>query len=798
MKLLKAFMVLFLAATFMNAGLSAEEVAAKEPSEVAAAEKASNMEVEEFDFANGLFSRDMFDMAVDAYEDFLKKYPKSQYAQTAFFRMAECCFLAKKYDKALKKYGDFIEKYPESGIAVKALLRKGQIYYLKNDYKKAESILTDLVADYGAKEEAVPARYYMASIFFNRGDYTASKNMLENLLAENAGEGSFAPYIYMNLGDTHSALLKYTEAGAAYEKTVELSENDTMTGQAVFRAARAYYLAGEDEKAAAFYTKVTERPESAETFDSAVLGLVSIFYNRGELENIAKVVAELLPRVESDDVKSQVLFIFGNSYFFQNFFDAAEKVYTEAAEKYPNTEFGQKSVLNKCWAIYKLGKFDECVSAVDGYLGATEKEKDEALFIRGKAFADGGKTEEALKAYEDIIKWFKDSEFRKEALYESAWLSGKNGRAKEALNSYETFMNAYPEDPRIPEVLFKKGRQKAELKDYKGAVDDYGKFLEEFKDNRLRETVVYYLGMARYDQEDYDGAIASYKQLIEEFPASEVKESAFFLLAGAYQKKEEWDHAIAIYSQLILDKEGKFYEKSMEQAAYSYFQAGRRGKSAEIYYTLIDEMAETKDFKLSKGVYEWTADYYLNNGASSKSLEILEKLKKVYPEEAESGDIFYMYAENYLSVKETDKAVENFNRAIDKGIESPYLERAYLGLGRAYLNAANHEKALEFLNKTLEGQKDNLMGALARMEIGNVRVEMKEFEEAAKQYMMVGILYDDKGLCPMAFFQAGTFFEKAGLAGKALEAFRELVSKYPDNELVLKAKKEIKRMESET
>ena len=39
-------------------------------------EKDANVEAEEFDFANGLFSRGMYDMAIEGYKDFLKKYPQ--------------------------------------------------------------------------------------------------------------------------------------------------------------------------------------------------------------------------------------------------------------------------------------------------------------------------------------------------------------------------------------------------------------------------------------------------------------------------------------------------------------------------------------------------------------------------------------------------------------------------------------------------------------------------------------------------------------------------------------------------
>jgi TolA-binding protein len=72
-----------------------------------------------------------------------------------------------------------------------------------------------------------------------------------------------------------------------------------------------------------------------------------------------------------------------------------------------------------------------------------------------------------------------------------------------------------------------------------------------------------------------------------------------------------------------------------------------------------------------------------------------------------------------------------------------------------------------------------------------------DFEEAAKQYMMVAILYDDEELCPEALFQAGLSFEKAGKPEEALEAYRELMRRYPGKTFSSKAADNVRRIESE-
>lgn len=109
-------------------------------------EESTGKEVEEFDFANGLFSRGMYDMAISGYGDFIKKYPNSEHAEMAEFRIGECYFLDGKYDEALNRFNAFLKSGYSDELSGRALLRKGQIFYMKKDYPEAEKILTALAS----------------------------------------------------------------------------------------------------------------------------------------------------------------------------------------------------------------------------------------------------------------------------------------------------------------------------------------------------------------------------------------------------------------------------------------------------------------------------------------------------------------------------------------------------------------------------------------------------------------------------------------------------------------------------
>ena len=115
-------------------------------------------------------------------------------------------------------------------------------------------------------------------------------------------------------------------------------------------------------------------------------------------------------------------------------------------------------------------------------------------------------------------------------------------------------------------------------------------------------------------------------------------------------------------------------------------------------------------------------------------------------------------------------------------------------MGNIHADKGEFDKAFEEYAKALEGNRDNLTNSMARMEMGNVKYKMMDYNAAAKEYMMVAILYDDKDMCSKALSRAADSFEKAGAASKAAEALKELVARYPDSELAKKAAEDIGRL----
>ncbi|MGB2631096.1 MAG: tetratricopeptide repeat protein [Candidatus Omnitrophota bacterium] len=753
----------------------------------------AGQEIEEFDFANGLFSRGMYDMAVESYKTFLEKYPQSQYAELAVYRVCESYFMAKKYDEALKEYGAFIERYPGGDLARNAELRRGQIYYLLGDYDKAEVLLLALVGKEDAGAPRVAAEYYLAGVYFRRGDMERSKILLEKVLSE-SGNSEYAPFGYLNLGDIYFEENDFLRAAEIYQKAAQ-SGSGNIVGQALLRAGNAYLRAGNLKKAQGVYKKIIDEiGEESGVFDGAAIGLVSSLYRAGEYDRVIDLSEDLLRRVKDESVTSDILFMRANSFFYKDKFAEAEEIYAQLAEKYPGTQAGLKSWLNRCWSVYKSGDYGKCLSIIDAYLGRAKESKDEALYIKGKTLDKLKRTNDATSVFEKIVKDFKGTGFAKEALYELGWLYDASGKKQKAVQYYKKFAVQYPQDPRSPEILLKSGQENMALKRFTEAESDYDLFLSKYSASPLKENVLFQLGTLYLESENYDKTVETFERFMREFPESKVRESAVYWTARACQGKQDWDKAIKYYSNLTGDKEGRFYDIATEAIGYSYFQKGDYGKAAEVYYGL---MTERKDYLLPESVYRWVAEYFLSNNQFDKSLTVLEDFTEKHPRVQTNGEIYYLMGESHIGLKEWEKAAGELQKAVNMGLDSPYLERSYLGLGRCKSALGNYEEALSLLEKALEKHKDNLTGALARFETANIKEKMMDYEEAAKTYMMVAILYEDEDLCARALFLAGMTFRKAGNKEKSIEAFRELIQRYPDNSLSNKAEMEIEKSEGE-
>ncbi len=120
-------------------------------------------EVKAYDAASGLFRRNDFASAADAFRAFLKDYPQSALAPNATYWIGICQANLKDYKAALATQEGLLSRYPASPKAPDALLAIAAVQSEQGDHGSARNTLEDIIARYPGSEAAGKARTRLAA-----------------------------------------------------------------------------------------------------------------------------------------------------------------------------------------------------------------------------------------------------------------------------------------------------------------------------------------------------------------------------------------------------------------------------------------------------------------------------------------------------------------------------------------------------------------------------------------------------------------------------------------------------------
>ena len=86
--------------------------------------------------------------AAEGFQDFLRDYPDSEYADNAQYWLGESYYVTRNYDIALEAFQGLLRDYPESAKAPDALLKIGYTHYELKQWEQARAALTQVQSQY--------------------------------------------------------------------------------------------------------------------------------------------------------------------------------------------------------------------------------------------------------------------------------------------------------------------------------------------------------------------------------------------------------------------------------------------------------------------------------------------------------------------------------------------------------------------------------------------------------------------------------------------------------------------------
>lgn len=108
----------------------------------------------QYDIALASFRNGKFEYAMEGFEAFLKKHPKSDRADNAQFWIGECFMALKHYEQAILAYQKVIKKYPKGNKIPNAMFRQAMAFLEIKDKTSTRLLLRKIIKSYPKSTEA--------------------------------------------------------------------------------------------------------------------------------------------------------------------------------------------------------------------------------------------------------------------------------------------------------------------------------------------------------------------------------------------------------------------------------------------------------------------------------------------------------------------------------------------------------------------------------------------------------------------------------------------------------------------
>ncbi|MDD5584441.1 MAG: tetratricopeptide repeat protein, partial [Candidatus Omnitrophica bacterium] len=226
-----------------------------------------------------------FDQAKKTWEDFLTKFPKSQYAASVALHLGGLYEKEENYLEAEKYYTKVITEYGETLWTKEATVSLGHLYWRQGNLKKAEEHFKKVAAS--DEPIALKTKLYLAKVHIQKGETDAALKLYDELINSSSSiakiavlekafllqdgknyeaavslfrktirDGVDSPKIRLSLGACLEKLNRNNEALDEYLALIYSFSDTAYRAKAYFRIARLYEKKRDVEAAKEIYKKI--------------------------------------------------------------------------------------------------------------------------------------------------------------------------------------------------------------------------------------------------------------------------------------------------------------------------------------------------------------------------------------------------------------------------------------------------------------------------------------------------------------------------------------------------------------
>lgn len=703
-----------------------------------------------------LFSKAWIDFQQNKYQDAfvifdsLYKSSSDSIKILSLYWSGECQRYLGKSKEADEIFKKFLADYPQHKLASKAQLSRGVVFINESNSNIAEESLQNAVMSNDLRTK-LKALIILGEIRLNNKLYSDAKKYFTDAKNMNVINLDLINRINLGLGVTNYFLRNYQDAEKNFEYVIK-NDKSFESDKVNFYLAEVYFYQGKYVAALKHYNLVKSNDKLI--IRQTLLGKAYSYFNSKDFRNAIEIFSNYINHFPNDKNITEIKLTLADSFYGAKSFEKAAALYQQLFSNENNFE------------------------------------NDLAYYQFAQALYKSGKTENAIKTFEELQIKFPKSKYVDEAQYVIGWIYFQQNKYDDAISSYKNLLVKYPNTDLMPIVEYSIGDSFFNKGSYDSSIVYYTRVIENYPNSQYIFDAVNGIQYSYVALDQPDKAISFIDEFINTNPNSKFSDQIYFKKGDLFYSLENYNQAIKAYKDFI-----NLYPKS-NLVSSAYYWIGKSAVNLKNYDEAIINFSSSRSLALKSDIGISSAveliQIYFERNQFNDAYNILEETIAANTSSNRIPELLFLRGKTEIKLGNINDATSTFEQVANFYISSIYSSKSKVEIGKIELSRNNYDKAQFYLREIAENSLDDL-GAEAQYYLGLVFFNQNKIEDAITHFVRtrsVYAAYDE--WYTKSLLRLGDCFIKLNDKKQAREMFRAVLIRHSNDAFADEAKKKIK------
>lgn len=725
--------------------------------------------------ADGLFARGFYQMALTEYERMLDAHPAFEGRETLLFRAGEAARRQDQLSVAERFYEEIVGLTDSGEVLIRARLRLADMAFDRAEFTGAQRQAAAILALNPSADLAAAALHTLAAAAAENGEAAEARARREELVLRFPLD-PHAAYAAMSLAALEGPA-DFVARRRWLEAALRNPPSPDLEVEALWQRGLLELDADEPAEAARQFDRLWRLHPDHPRVQIGGLTIAWTMMLAGRFEDALQVAADL-PARRKEEQPDSWLYLEGVSLRNLERNTEAYERFRDLLNRFPASRFRTRVAFDLSLLYFDREAYYSVIALSEDLLAFPERRED-ALWLLAESHRLLGQTQEALRRYEELAGRRPHSGRTRDAAFQRALLLRRTD-VRAAPAALADFAREHPGDPRAFSSLRVAGTLWSEQGQVSSARRVWRLALDQYPNEPNRAEVAFALASLELREENPVEARRLFSEVLDldpEGPRSAV--SAYWLAALAADQNDPG--AETLLRAALRREQSPLHQRNLRlRLARLLERAGDLEAAEGEYRVLLEEPG-------APGLSEARLLWLLRRAEQRNDAEARAAVALRMEEETRSAAIretgYFARAEVELSRGNSDAAVLAWRSGLALGGETRAAARAAYALSRTLLETGEVGDAVSLLQETLRRAsrfEDHALQAGVMMALGDAHRLQEDWNEAARMYMGLAVLFDDSELIPRALTGAAQAFERAGRSDEARKALQELQNRFPE------------------